>query len=431
MELGPPAPSSKHLVGKHAWPSEGGDMGFPFLGARLFPAQSLFPASQGRNRRCCSEWKVGGVKHGHFPSEPPLVAVSLGCFWQGPCGLAPGTLLAKVGGVRDEPCVFPSPVAEEGTHPLFGLWVTFHPAGHGHPRDPSVTLLLTTARGSGAAELSLLASRETRGQGQDFFSWCQGCAVPSLQQHRLAWGAQGIRVPCCVLDLGLALWDAVRTGSRGALGDAGTNPGAVLLCLHGDLMSCYWVVWVCCDVRESGTLLPSRGGRVPGSEQEPRCLPGAQVPALLRDQVLPFPSRAAFVLHPSAKLAAAPCRELCRAGEQPRCLEDTLGLLGPRPHVAPPADVASEMALSADPCPSVLSSPVHGCLRGSGSQPAPAPHRAGAAAPRGWSAGRMRPMFLLGAMEPGRAPCHSNWGLGGLCGTQHSLSTPPGGPGFT
>lgn len=162
-------------------------MGFPFLGARLFPAQSLFPASQGRNRRCCSEWKVGGVKHGHFPSEPPLVAVSLGCFRQGPCGLAPGTLLAKVGGVRDEPCVFPSPVAEEGTHPLFGLWVTFHPAGQGHPRDPSVTLLLTTARGSGAAELSLLASRETRGQGQDFFSLVPGlcCAIPTAAPARL------------------------------------------------------------------------------------------------------------------------------------------------------------------------------------------------------------------------------------------------------
>lgn len=144
-------------------------MGFPFLGARLFPAQSLFPASQERNRRFCSKWKVGGVKHGHFPSEPPLVAVSLGCFLQGPCGLAPGTLLSQVGGVTDEPCVLPSPVAEEGTHPLFGLRVTFNPAGQGHPRDPSVTLLLTTARGSGAAELSLLASRETRGQGQDFF----------------------------------------------------------------------------------------------------------------------------------------------------------------------------------------------------------------------------------------------------------------------
>lgn len=109
MELGPPAPSSKHLVGKHAWPSEGGDMGFPFLGARLFPAQSLFPASQGRNRRCCSKWKVGGVKHAHSP----LSHLSWRCLWavfgRDPAGWHQGPCLPRWVALGTSPVCSPAP----------------------------------------------------------------------------------------------------------------------------------------------------------------------------------------------------------------------------------------------------------------------------------------------------------------------------------
>lgn len=39
----------------------------------------------------------------------------------------------------------------------------------------------------------------------------------------------------------------------------------------------------------------------------------------------------------------------------------------------------------------------------------------------------MRPTFLLGAVEPQRDPCHSSWGLGGLCAGLSTASVLPRG----
>lgn len=39
----------------------------------------------------------------------------------------------------------------------------------------------------------------------------------------------------------------------------------------------------------------------------------------------------------------------------------------------------------------------------------------------------MRPTFLLGAVEPQRDPCHSSWGLGGLCAGLSTASVLPQG----
>lgn len=208
-------------------------MGFPFLGARLFPAQSLSPARQERNRRCCSKWKVGGVKHGHFPSESHLL---WRCHWavfrRDPGGRHQGhCFLSKVSGVTDEPCVFPSPVAEEGTHPLFGLWVTFNPAGQGRPREAVLETHLSPCFSRqlvGAEQLN--SPRWPRGRREDkgrIFFLVPGlcCTIPTAAPARGALKVgvpEGVWVPCCVLDVGLAravaLRDAARTGSRGALG---------------------------------------------------------------------------------------------------------------------------------------------------------------------------------------------------------------------
>ncbi|XP_035194577.1 uncharacterized protein LOC118173806 [Oxyura jamaicensis] len=208
--------SSKHLVGKHARPCEGGEYGVPFSGGEAVPCPEPFPCQPGAEQVLLQQGESWRGEARPFPLwEPPLVAGSLGCFLQGPCWLAPGTLLSKVRGVTDEPSVFPSPVAGEGTHPLFGRWVTFNPAGQGRPRDPSVTLLLTTARGSGAAELSLLAPRETRGQGQDFFPGARAVLCHPYSSTGLGsskgWGAR--RRPGAVL--------CPRCGSRPCCGPAG------------------------------------------------------------------------------------------------------------------------------------------------------------------------------------------------------------------
>lgn len=64
----------------------------PSPGLRLFPARGRSPASWERNRHCCSEWKVGGVKRGHFPSESHLLQ---------PCHRA-GTGTARQCVIRDE-----------------------------------------------------------------------------------------------------------------------------------------------------------------------------------------------------------------------------------------------------------------------------------------------------------------------------------------
>lgn len=174
-------------------------------------------------------------------------------------------------------------------------------------------------------------------------------------------------------------------------------------------------------------MVPSRGSG-PSLAKSRAGGPGADVP-------LPGCLCTAALPHTGAKPAAAPCRALRCAGERPQRLEDTPGLLGPRPHVAPPADVASEMALSTDPRPSVLSSPVQGCPRGRNGSgvtacPCPAPCRG-----CGWSRmehGQDEANVFAGCsgaphVLPAPVPATAVGGWGAAWRAQHSLSTPPPG----